>query len=99
MTDLNLDTNREPLDLDGILTDVTGHAAELPADVVDCVGCHIAVTDVPRLVAELRATRAEMDRRQAVVDAAIQAVNTDGVDEWSELVDAVGRYDAAKAGA
>lgn len=98
MTDI--DTAREPLDLDGILIDVTGHSAELPVDVVDCVGCHIAVTDVPRLVAKIDRLRAELDRRQAVVDAACRAVNTDDVDEWNELVHAVDQFEAnAKAGA
>ncbi|MFY1686424.1 hypothetical protein [Plantactinospora sp. WMMB782] len=71
-------TAREPLDLDGILTDVTGHAAELPADVVDCVGCHIAVTDVPALVAEVRALRRDLaanedseDARLAIAEAEV----------------------------
>lgn len=44
--------------LDGLRTDIDAHRAELPTDVVDCVGCHIAVNDVPALIAELERTRA-----------------------------------------
>lgn len=39
----------------------------------------------------------ENERLRLVVDAARQAVNTDGVDDWNELVDAVTRYDDAEA--
>lgn len=41
------------LNLDDIRTDIEAHRAELPVDTVCCVGCHIALTDVPALLAEV----------------------------------------------
>lgn len=65
------------LDLDSILTDAVAHAAELPVDVVDCVGCHIAVTDAPRMVTAIRELTARIDAAHSTLSG------IEGVDEES----------------
>ena len=69
---MTTDSPIDPLtNLDGIRADIESHRAELPTDVVDCVGCHIAVNDAPALIAEVERLRT----RDHIAELAIAYVN------------------------
>jgi hypothetical protein len=65
--------------LAGLATSTGNHAA-------DAEFIRVARTALPRAVAELRALR-------PVVEAARRATETDDVDDWNKLVDAVEQYE------
>lgn len=97
---MTTDAPIDPLaNLDGIRTDIEAHRAELPTDVVDCVGCHIAVNDVPALIAEVERLRIRDHIAELAIGYVSEPVeNTDRVTErYYELEAAVRHMQAVDA--